>query len=238
MKEETSSTLPVSQEELLEKANEWDEKAKTHPELEEYGINQEFITGFEGEITDAAGYKTAKEVDKETAVLTAKKESKKKECYKWIKTSLVHYEKVYPNKNSAERKLFPEDYSKARTDDTHTVFIMPTIINLLTNNKDKLIAKGMKAEFIDKGAALLAELNSAKLDQKNKLEEDELYTIQRRIALNKVYNSINDISKAGQLAHEDDKEIGNYFDSPWQYASKKTAEANSTTATGTTTPAK
>jgi len=176
MKEEISP-IPVSQEELLDTAKEWDEKAKAHNELDEFGITQDFITGFESDITAAEGFKTADEVDKDTAVLTVQKNNKNKECYTWIKTALIHYGKLYPNRNSAERKLFPDDYTVARTNDTHTAAVMPTIIKLLTDNKAALMAKGMKADFIDKGAALLAGLNEVKLQHTKKMDDDELYTI-------------------------------------------------------------
>ncbi len=221
MKAETSP-IPVAQEKLIKIGKDWSEKAKAHPELDEYGITQEFITEFDSEIAAAEGFKTADEVDKDTAVITGKKNDKNKECYKWIKTSLLHYEKVFPQKNSPERKLFPKDYSDANTNDTHTVSIMPDIIKLLNDNKDTLIKKRMKEEFIGAGEALLADLNNLKTQHKKKMDDDELYTIQRRKALSKVYNKINEISKAGKLAHEGDDGIGDYFDSPWPSGSKKT----------------
>ncbi len=227
MKAETSP-IPVSQEKLISTGKDWSEKAKAHPELEEYGITPVFITEFNGDISTAEGFNTAEEVDKETAVLTGKKNDKNKECYKWIKTSNFHYGKVYPKKDAPERKLFPQDYSDANTNDTHTVTIIPDIVKLLNDNKDALIKKGMKAEFIGSGETLLAELADIKRQHKKKMEDDELYTIQRRIALSKVYNKINEISHAGKLAHENDREIGNYFDSPWPSGSKKTPPPDDT----------
>ncbi len=227
MKAETSP-IPVSQEKLINTGRDWSAKAKAHPELDEFGITPEYITEFDGDISTAEGFKTAEEVDKETAVLTGKKNDKNKECYKWIKTSLYHYEKVYPKKDSPERKLFPQDYSDANTNDTHTVAIMPDIIKLLNDNKDAIIKKGMKSEFIGQGETLLSGLNDIKAQHKKKMDDDELYTIQRRKALSKVYNKINEISKAGKLAHEGDNGIGDYFDSPWPSGSEKTPPPDDT----------
>ncbi len=233
MKEETSG-IPVSQEKLLNIADDWEQKAKAHPELDEYGINQEFITQFETDKAAAREFKTADEVDKETAVFTANKRRKNKECYKWIKTAHLHYEKVYPDKNSPEYKLFPSDYARANRDDVHTANIIPDITKLLTDNQGALVKKGMKIEFIAQGTTLLSELQEVQMQHKKKLEDDELYTIKRRIALSKVYNAINQISQAGKLKYENDPTIGDYFDTPWPKDNKK-ASTNNTVNTQTVT---
>ena len=59
MKEENSS-IPVSQERIIELAGTWLSKAKEKTELATNGITASFITDFEAEIAEANTFKTDK----------------------------------------------------------------------------------------------------------------------------------------------------------------------------------
>ncbi len=93
---------------IIELAQTWLKVAKDNAELAEFDIGTKFVSTFEGEIANAQTFKTDKQIVKETAALTEKKNSKLKECSKWMKQVKIFYDKLF-KANSAESKLFPQN---------------------------------------------------------------------------------------------------------------------------------
>jgi hypothetical protein len=75
----------------------------------------------------------------------------------------------------------------------------------------------MYADFIDKGKALLAKLDAVKIDQEKMKEDNRLYTVRRKQAVQKIINSINE---AGRKDCGDDPFTQAFYDSPWTKSSK------------------
>ncbi len=213
MKEETSP-IPVSQPKIIELAQTRLKVAKDNAELAEFGIGTKFVSTFEGEIANAQTFKTDKQIVKETAALTEKKNSKLKECSKWMKHVKTFYDKLF-KANSAEAKLFPQNLAEAKKSEALMIQIMPVVFDLIVKNKPALIDKEMPEDLDTKGQTLLKELSDLNKEQEDLKTNNPTYTAQRHIALSKLYNRINEINDAGRQKFADNPEKIHLFDSPW-----------------------
>ena len=213
MKQETTG-IPVPTERLTEIASIWEQKAVDKPLVAQYGCGTNFLTRFRAEIEAAKGFKTDKEITEELATVTKQKNLKLGECYLWMCGAHDFYFKIV-KKDSPEAGLFPSNYAKTKTNESLMIDMAPKVGTLLESNKAKLIEKDMPEGFITNGLTLCEELTALNKTQEGLKELGPEYTIKRHIAFSKVYNSINEIRRAGLLAYKDDPTMVKYFDSPW-----------------------
>ncbi len=213
MKQETTG-IPVTKERLLEIADIWEQKAIDKPLVANFGCGTNFLTRFRAEKEAAKGIKTDEQITEELAATTKQKNMKLSECYLWMSGAHDFYFKIV-KKGSPEAGLFPTDYARTKTNESLMIITIPNVATLLENNKAKLTEKDMPENFITNGQTLCEELTVLNKTQENLKDLGPEYTIKRHIAFSKLYNSINEIRRAGLLAYKNDPTMVKYFDSPW-----------------------
>ncbi len=205
--------VPVSRKILLTEARKCHANLVDKPELNGQGITEAYINQFKADILAAANFKTNKDVQKEQAALTALLKVKLKVCRKWLRSGEFYLELAFKPK-SPQTAEYP-DYASAGSDAQLTSDAMISAANVLTKYLNQVTANGMPSTFLTEGTALNNELKSLS-ERIGSAEKGFLqYTIERQIALYKVYEEVNTINKAGRLVYENDPVKLKSFESPW-----------------------
>lgn len=205
--------VPVSRKILLTEASKCHANLVDKPELNGQGITEAYINQFKADILAAANFKTNKDVQKEQAALTALLKVKLKACRKWLKSGEFYLELAFKPK-SPQTTEYP-DYTSAGNNAVLTSDAMTSAANVLTKYLTQVTEKGMPSTFISNGAVLNTELKSL-AEQIGASEMNfEQYTVERQLALYKVYEEVNTINKAGRLVYENDPVKLKSFESPW-----------------------
>ncbi|MCK9426836.1 MAG: hypothetical protein M0Q21_12425 [Ignavibacteriaceae bacterium] len=205
--------LPVSRKILLEEANNSYSNLADKPELAAQGITEAYKAGFKSDILAAENFKSDKEIKKEKAALTVLVKAKLKDCHKWLKKGENFLELTFKQK-SPQTAEYP-DYQGAKNNDILTIDAMSSAGNVLTKYATEVTAKGMSAIFVTEGATLKDDLKALGLQIGSAEDDFEQYTIERNLALVKVYDEINEINRAGRLVFEKDPAKLKSFESPW-----------------------
>jgi len=205
--------LPVSRKVLLEEATKCSTNLKDKPQLAEQGITEEYITDFKSDIITAGGFKSDKEIRKTKTALTVLVKAKRKACIRWFKRGENFLEKAFKIK-SPQVAEFP-DYQSSKNSNVLLLDDIKAASNILNKYLAELTAKGMPVTFLAEGATLSGELNALDLLMAASEDDFEEYTIQRNLALLKVYEEINEINRAGRIVYENDPAKLKSFESPW-----------------------
>lgn len=207
---------PIARKKLLETAKSVLAIARRFVlQLSGKGITEEYLNRFEADITSAEEMKTNEALRKETGAITALVKKKCKECYKWgvsVKKAMM---RAF-GKESPVQDEFPNHFSDYRQDEAEMINVMPHIFAVAEKYAAELAPKGITADEITKGRALLAELDDLNSTQQNKFKTNESYTAERNIAQLKVYDTINEINIVGREVFDGDPVNLKFFESPWR----------------------
>ncbi|MFA6596823.1 MAG: hypothetical protein WCS69_03805 [Ignavibacteriaceae bacterium] len=204
---------PVSRKVLLAEAKNCYSNLVDKPEMSEQGITEAYITQFKADILAAENFKTNKDIQKEKTAWIVLLKAKLKACQKWLKRGEFYLELAFQPKSSQTAE-YP-DYSSAKNNAVLTGDAMNAAATVLTKYLTKVTENGMPATFLAEGVTLTEELKT--LDTQIGAAEDdfEQYTIERNLALLKVYDAVNTINKAGRIVYENDPAKLKSFESPW-----------------------
>ncbi len=205
--------LPVSRKVLLEEAKKCHSNLADKPEMSAQGITEAFINQFKADMLTAENFKTSKNIQKEQAAWTVLLKAKLKACKKWLKRGEFFLELAFQPK-SPQTAEYP-DYIAAKNEAVLTGDAMTAAANVLTKYLTKVTEKGMPAAFLAEGVTISEELKSL-ATQVGAAESDfKEYTIERNLALLKVYDAVNTINKAGRIVYENDPAKLKSFETPW-----------------------
>jgi len=207
------SRIPVSRKILLKAARDCHSNLADKPEMSAHGITAVFITQFMSDILAAENFKTSKDIQKEKAAWTVLLKSKLKACKKWLTSGEFYLELAFKPK-SPQVAEYP-NYLPAKNNPILTCDAMLSAANVLTKYLSKVTEMGIPETFLTEGAALAQELKALSVQIGAADNDFEQYTIERNIALMKVYQSVNTINKAGRIVYENDPAKLKSFDSPW-----------------------
>jgi len=205
--------LPVSRKVLLTVAKTCHSNLTGKPEMSGQGITEAYINLFKADILAAGNFKTNKDIQKEKAAWTVLLKTKLKACKKWLTSGEFYLELAFKPK-SPQVAEYP-DYLPAKNDAVLTSDAITSASNVLTKYLTKVTEKGMPPTFLTEGAALNSELKTL-AEQIGAADKGfEQYTVERQLALFKVYEEVNTINKAGRIVYENDPAKLKSFDSPW-----------------------
>lgn len=205
--------LPVSRKVLLEEAKKCHSNLADKPEMSGQGITEGYINQFKADMLTAENFKTSKNIQKEKAAWTVLLKAKLKACQKWLKRGEFFLELAFQPK-SPQTAEYP-DYASAKKNAVLTGDAMTAAANVLTKYLTNVTEKGMPATFLSEGVTLSEELKSL-ATQVGAAESDfKEYTIERNLALLKVYDAVNTINKAGRIVYENDPAKLKSFETPW-----------------------
>ncbi|OIO18186.1 MAG: hypothetical protein AUJ54_08740 [Ignavibacteria bacterium CG1_02_37_35] len=205
--------LPVSRKVSLIEATNCHSNLADKPEMSGQGITEAYINQFKADILAAENFKTSKNIQKEKAAWTVLLKVKIKACQKWLKRGEFYLELAFQPK-SPQVAEYP-DYLPAKNDAVLTGDAMTAAANVLTKYLTKVTEKGMPATFLAEGATLNEELKTLDTQIGSADSDFEQYTIERNLALVKVYDAVNVINKAGRIVYENDPAKLKSFESPW-----------------------
>jgi len=205
--------LPVSRKVLLTVAKTCHSNLTDKPEMSGQGITEAYINKFKADILTAENFKTSKNIQKEGAAWTVLLKAKLKACQKWLKRGEFFLELTFQPK-SPQTAEFP-DYIAAKNNAVLTGDAMTAAANVLTKYLTKVTENGMPATFLAEGVTLTEELKTLATQIGSADNDFEQYTIERNLALLKVYDAVNTINKAGRIVYENDPAKLKSFDSPW-----------------------
>jgi hypothetical protein len=210
------------------------------------GINQQFYDTLNDEVENVSNMKTDKQLEKEMTAQVAIVYTTCAACYKWG-MKLKRYLKRAFGLKGMELNEFPASFDDLRFDPQGIINNMPLLFVLAEKYKTAMLTKAMDADFIDKGKAMFAELDTQNT-LKLKMEDDnKSYCVARNMAQYALYEKINYINSVGRELFENDPVNKKYFESPWTVKGngnedddkeEKTVNVNSTTTGAGTAPAK
>ncbi|MBZ0201124.1 MAG: hypothetical protein K8H86_14725 [Ignavibacteriaceae bacterium] len=210
----TAVTFPVAMEMLIEIARTCYNISIDKTLLANLGVDADYFSAFQTEITEAEAFKTDSAIAKELEAVTKSKDAKRAGAYQWIKQAKFFIDKTFP-KTAPQRNEFPADYSMWQYNESLLLYNTPTIIALVTKYNTELTAQKMPADFDAKGTTLMTELKAVDDAQEKAKEDNKNYTQRKLEAYKKVYDRVNEINRAGRMAYADDPVVVKYFDTPW-----------------------
>ena len=205
--------LPVSRKVLLTAAKNCHSNLTDKPEMSGQGITEAYINLFKADILAAGNFKTNKDIQKEKAAWTVLLKTKLKACKKWLTSGEFYLELAFKPK-SPQVAEYP-DYLPAKNDAVLTSDAITSASNVLTKYLTKVTEKGMPATFLAEGVTLTEELKTLDTQVGSADDDFEQYTIERNLALLKVYDAVNTINKVGRIVYENDPSKLKSFESPW-----------------------
>jgi len=224
--------LPVSRKVLLKAAKVCHSNLADKPEMSVQGITKAYIDQFMVDITAAENFKTNNKVQKEKTAWTVLLKAKLKACKKWLTSGVFYLELAFKPK-SPQVAEYP-DYVPAENDEVLTSDAIISAATVLKKYLPQVTEKGMPDTFLAEGAALNQDLKTLSVMKGAAETEFEQCTIERNIALIKVYDAVNTINKAGRIVYAEDPAKLKTFESPWPQSVGSDEEA--TPPADTTTP--
>ena len=212
--------IPVSRTVLFKQATITLETTRGLEKLAKKGLTAAYFDTFDANIKKAKGFKTFDEKKKENAVKLAAVKAVCADCYEWIKTLQFAVKQVF-KEESPEYKSFPSNLADTEEDASKMINVLPAIFTILENNKTKLAEANLPDDFKATGEALRDNLNVIFREYSVMVEQSESYTIARKIAHRKVYDTINSINEAGMMAYKNDPVTLKLFKSPWPQSKGK-----------------
>ena len=206
--------IPVSRAKLFTQADITYETTKGLVKLAKKGLNAAYFDTFAANIKKARDYKTADEKKKTNAEKLAAVKAVCAECYEWIKTLQFVVKEVF-KEDSPEYKSFPSNLTDAKEDASEMTNVLPAIFTILENHKAKLAEANLPADFKETGEALSAGLTAIAKEYAVMEEQSKSYTLERKLAHRKVYDTVNSINEAGNREYKNDPVTLKLFKSPW-----------------------
>jgi len=206
--------IPVSRAKLFTQADITYETTKGLAKLAKKGLNAAYFDTFAANIKKARDYKTADEKKKTNAEKLAAVKAVCAECYEWIKTLQFVVKEVF-KEDSPEYKSFPSNLADAKEDASEMTNVLPAIFTILENHKTKLAEANLPADFKETGETLSDNLKVIAKEYGVMEEQSKTYTLERKLAHRKVYDTINSINEAGNLEYKNDPVTLKLFKSPW-----------------------
>jgi hypothetical protein len=211
----TERTLPCSRKKLIETAkNTLTVILNFLVNLTPKGINQQYYDTFRDEIAAVAALKTERALENEAAATNATVKAMCLKNHKWGMLLKTYMKRQYGNKG-IQLDEFPNNFDDLRADEAGMIDTLPQVISLAKKYKRVLLTKGMDADFIEKGEALLAELDTHNSDAKKMEADHKAYREERHLAQLALYDKINYINSIGREVFASDPVNIKYFDSPW-----------------------
>lgn len=210
--------LPVPEPKILEKAKTSLALAREKPRLAKYGFDASFCTGYEADISKTESYKSDEELIREQKAQTELKNLKLAEAGQWGDGIKLRLKLAVPG----AKNEFPDNFLKAKKDETLMLEVLPNIGSLIVKYEAKLKEKGLTDEDIQKGVQIRSELNELNKQQDYLMKRKPEYTAERITSYMNLYNTVNEINKAGRLAYADSEAELLLFNSPWPVKGKQT----------------
>jgi hypothetical protein len=179
------------------------------------GFNRARLNQFETEIKRAET--TPSDLAKRIEIkgLTSTKNEILAECFDWGKKLFTRMEFVFDSK-SPEVAAFPsKELRNAEKSENRMMKVMEPMIQLAEKHQSQLAAQGFTPEELDQGKNLLTQLRQA--DASQELGKDmKTATREERLELfNSLYQTVNQINKAGRLLFKNDSTKRVLFESKW-----------------------
>jgi|GEM_PF-2587968 len=207
-----NQSVNVPREILLQTAEAVYKVAQGKPELLKFGISETYLATFLADIEKAKSFKNDEAVTNETKVQTQEKNVQLELCYEWLQAAQFHFRGKF-KKTDPQYQEFPSRISHFSKNEAAMIDLLPNIFKLLTKYKTDITE--MPSDFITSGEIYLANLNSKDSLQEAKKKEDTSYTAMRHEAEMVVYQKVNKINEAGNLAYKRDAAKRKFFKSPW-----------------------
>lgn len=212
--------IPVSRAKLFTQADITLETTKGLAKLAKKGLNAAYFDTFAANIQKAREFKTSDEKKKTNAEKLAAVREACNECYEWIKTLQFAVKNIF-SEDSPEYKSFPSNLSDTENDASEMTNALPAIFTILEDHKVRLAEANLPADFKATGETLSANLSTIAKEYAVMEEQSKSYTLERKLAHRKVYDTVNNINEAGAREYKNDPVTLKLFKSPWpQYKGK------------------
>lgn len=217
------NSLPVPEQIILETAKTTLALAKEKEKLARFGFDAPFLTSFENRIISCTAFKSDEELSRELLVVTSQKNQKMEDATTWLAEIRLRLVLAVPE----AKKEFPANFIKAKKDEKLMMEILPNVHNLILKYEVQLKSKGLTEEEKGNGLILRDELDVLNKAQENLKKRRPEYTAERIAAYLQLYETVNEINKAGRLAYADSEAELLLFKSPWPVRGKRGKEAKS-----------
>lgn len=183
--------------------------------LKKFGINDDYLTRFENDIDDAEALPEDEYKLVQVTTSTEYKDEVLDDCAEYVRDFIMRAEMAY-GKNSELARLFTgKEINRASRSEGMMMEMMETVIRLSEEHQEKLEPHGLTPAVLQEGKDLLEELQQADAVQELKKIERPSATVKRVKAYQLVYDTTNEILKAGRRVFKKQPEIYRLFRSPW-----------------------
>lgn len=210
----------VSRKVLFRVADNTYETTKGLEKLALSGLTTDYYAAFAANIQLAKNFKTADEVKKSNAKKLSEVKKKCEECFNWVKKLQFYIKRAF-NEGSPQWNELPEKISESKKDEAEMLNLLPATFTLADKYAAELKAKGMPDNYKQTGEALKAELETITIEHGKMVEQSQAYTVQRKLAHRKVYDTVNEINELGRQEYREDPVTLKLFKSPWPQAKDK-----------------
>lgn len=208
------SSLVVSEELIAETARKCHDTTVNKTKLLDFGYTPQVFQKFDADIEAAKSLKTYEKMQQELKTFTDEMVIKREAVYSWV-TRAKYFIDLASEDNPLMLRVFPEDYTKWRTNESLMLRRVQEVFGLLVQFAASLAAKNLPADFATVGTDLVQQLADANQAQENKKESNKEYTQLRYKSFKALYNMVNRINEAGRKAYKNDPENLVAFDPPW-----------------------
>ncbi|MFA6979501.1 MAG: hypothetical protein WC209_09285 [Ignavibacteriaceae bacterium] len=210
----------VSRTVLFKVADKTHETTKGLEKLALSGLTTDYYAAFAANIQLAKNFKTSDEVKKANAKKLSEVKKKCEECFNWVK-KLQFYVKRAFKEGSPQWNELPEKISESKKDEAEMLNLLPATFTLADKYAVELKAKGMPTDYKLTGETLKGELETITKEHGKMVEQSQAYTVQRKLAHRKVYDTVNEINELGRQEYQDDPVTLKLFKSPWPQSKEK-----------------
>ena len=210
----------VSRTVLFKVADKTHETTKGLEKLALSGLTTDYYAAFAANILLAKNFKTSDEVKKANAKKLSEVKKKCEECFNWVKKFQFYMKRAF-KEGSAQWNELPEKISEAKKDEAEMSNLLPATFTLTDKYAVELKAKGMPTDYKLTGETLKGELETITKEHGKMVEQSKTYTVQRKLAHRKVYDTVNEINELGRQEYQDDPVTLKLFKSQWPQAKDK-----------------
>jgi len=192
------------------------ELGRRYPDkLKKFGIDDDYLTRFENDIDEAEALPEDRYKVVQVTTSTELKDEMLDDCADYIRDFLTRAEMAYGKDSPLARLFTGKEINSANSKEAMMMEMMETVIRLSEEHQEKLEPHGLTLAVLQEGKDLLEELQQADAKQELRKLERPSATVERVKAYQIVYDTTNEILKAGRRVFKDQPEIYRLFRSPW-----------------------